>query len=142
MPPHVGSVRRTMFVTATRIRRAFGLLAVLLALAGRLAPGSMVVDVDARHAAATLLDTMVQCQADAPGARPAGPPRPLHHEAEHAIDVLASLLDGPAPTMAPAPVLPPRPGAIVLHAGPPPPFHGPPSHPPGAPLPRGPPALA
>ncbi len=130
--------RVAMTVIPLRLRTALGLLAVLLAVAGRLASGMVVADADAGRSMAALLDTMIQCEPDAP----AKPAQPAHHEADHGICSLASLLDLPSPTMAPAPALPPRRSVAVLLAAAVPPARGPPAHPPGAKLPRGPPILA
>ena len=131
-----------MILTAIRVRHALGLLAVLVALAGRIASGTVVLDVEAARADATLLDTMIQCRADAPAPLPTDPARPAHHEAEHALDVLVSLLDLPAPTTTVTPTLPPPRAGVALHLARLPAARGPPPHPPGAALPRGPPVLA
>jgi hypothetical protein len=123
------------------LRYGLGLLAVLLALAGRLATGSLVVDAQTLRDVAALLETTIRCESG-PGASVPSPDRSRQHGSGHDIAALeADLLRAP-PTLTPPPMLPPGPEAIPPRIAPDHLTRQPNMVPTGAALPRGPPIPA
>jgi hypothetical protein len=115
----------------------WGLLAVVLALAGQLALGAVVPDAGAIRAELALRAALVECAPGTDGDRaPAG-----RHHADGLPCALTAAAALPAPLPTPAPVVPAPRGLLPVRLGRSAPLVSAAPRLPGAALPRGPPAL-
>lgn len=128
-------------VRPSYLRHGLGLLAVLLALAGRLATGPLVVDAQAIGNVAALLDAAIQCET-MPGDSVPSPNPSRRHGSCHGIMALAADIQQASPTLTPAPVLPLPRFAILARVTLDAPGRRPVTVPSAAALPRGPPIPA
>ena len=119
-----------------------GLVVAMLALAGRLASGTVAIDPWALDEASALLAAAVPCEAQAhdPGRHGDSPLKP---GPDQAVLALVSILSQPSPVLTPELTIPPpRQAPLPCPVALPPARAPPPARLSGAALPRGPPVLA